>query len=231
MTRRPLTLGGIATAALAVTLLAGCTATPSSASAPTPDATPAPTATTPTPEPVAETSPDPAATCDTVLSAEGYQKVTSDGLEPLASPPVVRRARHPHGGLREASPAPGAGRTRDLVLTVVQVGVAPAEEATWSQALDDIGVRAHRRSDPGRLQRPCGCGERHHAGRPAGQRGADVRQLAGLRRTDRAGRASRASCPRRPATPSDRGAAASAARSGCRGGPRGSARTGPPAAR
>ena len=32
MTLRPLTLGGIATAALAVTLLAGCTATPSSAS-------------------------------------------------------------------------------------------------------------------------------------------------------------------------------------------------------
>ena len=138
MTRRPLTLGGIATAALAVTLLAGCTATPSSASAPTPDSTPAPTATTPTPEPAAEVSPDAAATCDTVLSAEGYQKVTSDGLEPLASPPVfdelaIRMVAA--GGIACAWGRPNT----DLVLTVVQVGVAPAEEATWSTALEASG--------------------------------------------------------------------------------------------
>jgi hypothetical protein len=76
---RPLTLGGIATAAIAVTLLAGCT--PSSASsAPTTGATPAPTATTPTPGPVAETSPDPAATCDTVLTEAEYAKLAADGL-------------------------------------------------------------------------------------------------------------------------------------------------------
>ena len=81
MTLRPLTLGGIATAALAVTLLAGCTSTQSSAtSAPTTGSRPAPTATTPTPEPVAETSPDPAATCGTVLTEAEYAKLAEDGL-------------------------------------------------------------------------------------------------------------------------------------------------------
>lgn len=81
MTLRPLTLGVIAAAALAVTLLAGCTSTQSSAtSAPTTGSTPAPTATTPTPEPVAETSPDPAATCGTVLTEPEYAKLAEDGL-------------------------------------------------------------------------------------------------------------------------------------------------------
>jgi len=138
VTLRPLTLGGIA-ATLAITLLAGCTAAPSPASsAPTTGATPAPTATTPIPEPVAETSPDSTATCDTVLSAEGYQKVTGDGLETLASPQVfdelaIRMVDA--GGIACAWGRPNT----DLVLTVVQVGVAPAEEATWSQALDESG--------------------------------------------------------------------------------------------
>jgi hypothetical protein len=133
---RPLTHGGIAAAALAVTLLTGCTAPPSSASsATTTGGTPAPTATTPTPEPIAV---PPAATCDTVLSAEGYQKIAGDGLEPLASPQVfddlaIRMVAA--GGIACAWGRPNT----DLVLTVVQVGVAPAEQATWSQAIGESG--------------------------------------------------------------------------------------------
>ena len=136
MTLRPLTLGGIATAALTVTLLAGCTAAPPSPSAaPTPDTTPAPTAPAPTPEPTALPS---AATCETVLSAEGYQKIVTDGLEPLASPPVFDELAIRMVGAGGIACAWGRPNT-DLVLTVVQVGVAPAEEATWSQALDESG--------------------------------------------------------------------------------------------
>ena len=56
------------------------TAAPSQASsAPTTGTTPEPTATTPTPEPVAETSPNPAATCDTVLTEAEYAKLAEDG--------------------------------------------------------------------------------------------------------------------------------------------------------
>ena len=182
----------------------------------------------PAPRRPATTALEPAARSEPVLS-EGR---ASDGLEPLASTAGLRRARHPDGRLQAGIACAWGRPNTDLVLTVVQVGVAPAEEATWSQALDASGYVLTDAPSRGALQRPSGCGERHHAGRPAGA--ATVltsRQLAGLRRTDRAGGSSRASCPRRPATPSDRGAAASAARSGCRGGPRGSARTGPPGAR
>jgi hypothetical protein len=130
-------LGGIATAALAVTLLTGCTAAPpsSASSATTTGATPAPTATTATPEPTAVPS---AATCDTVLSAAGYQKIAGDGLEPLASPQVFDELAIrivAAGGIACAWGRPNT----DLVLTVVQVGVAPGQEATWSQAIDESG--------------------------------------------------------------------------------------------
>jgi hypothetical protein len=134
---RPLTLGGIATAALTVTLLTGCTAAPPSSTSPAPTSgtTPAPTAIAPTPEPIAVPA---AATCDTVLSAEGYQKIAGDGLEPLASPQVfddlaIRMVAA--GGIACAWGRPNT----DLVLTVVQVGFAPAEQPTWSQAIDESG--------------------------------------------------------------------------------------------
>lgn len=147
MTRRPFAFGSIAAATLAVSLLSGCTATtPSQTSMPTEGATPAPEATTPTPEPTAP--PADTATCATVLSVEGYEKIAADGLEPVDPPQVfdqlaVRMADS--GGV-----ACSWGRPRtDLVLTVVQLPVAAADEATWIQALAETGYAATDDPVPG----------------------------------------------------------------------------------
>lgn len=140
MTRRPFAFGGIAAAALALSLLSGCTATtPSSTTVPTAGTTPSPQATTPAPEPTAP--PAAAATCATVLSAEGYEKITTDGLEPVDPPQVFDQLAvrmTDSGGV-----ACSWGRPRtDLVLTVVQLPVRSADEATWIQALAETGYAA-----------------------------------------------------------------------------------------
>lgn len=79
----------------------------------------------------------PAATCDTVLSTAGYERIASDGLEPRdthAFDPLAAEMVDA-GGLRCTWIKP---RT-DYVLTVVQVGVAPADEAGWIEALGEYG--------------------------------------------------------------------------------------------
>ena len=140
-------LGGIAAVALTGALLTGCTTTvPSPTTVPTPSATPSPTVTTPAPVP--STPPTAAATCDTVLSAEGYEKLSTDGLEPIDPPQVfdqlaVRMADS--GGV-----ACSWGRPRtDLVLTVVQVPITADDEATWVAALAETGYTASDTPEPG----------------------------------------------------------------------------------
>ncbi|MDR6905958.1 hypothetical protein J2X63_001644 [Agromyces sp. 3263] len=133
MTLRAASGAGIVAAVLTVTVLSGCTAAP-----PAPSSSPSPATTAssaPTPEP--ESVPD-AATCETVLTDEGYQKLAADGLESLPSPQVfdalaVRMVEA--GGVACAWGKPNT----DLVLTVVQVGVAPGEQEAWSQTLAESG--------------------------------------------------------------------------------------------
>lgn len=137
MTRR-LAVGSAVLAAGIIALLAGCTgtATDATTSAPasssTATAAPVPTA---TPAPTADAAP--AATCDTVLAAEGYAKLTDDGLEPRPAsaydPLAVRMIEA--GGLACAWGKPQT----DIILTVVQVRVTPADEAQWVTALAETG--------------------------------------------------------------------------------------------
>ena len=128
-------------ALLLVTLaLAGCVATPT----PTPPASESP-AVTPSPsasaEPTTEPSAAPAATCDTVLTADAYAKLANDGLESREPPAVDHMATYypfaaqliEAGGL---SCSWGKPQT-DLVLTVTQL--ADADSGAWAAALADAG--------------------------------------------------------------------------------------------
>ena len=137
MTRR-LTVGGPFVAALALMLLSGCTNGID-------DATAAPTATSSaSAEPSASASPTPdaapAATCDTVLSAEGYQKLSDDGLEPTTAgfADTLAERMIDAGGLACSWGKPQT----DIVLTVVQLDVSSSAEATWSEALAAEGFVA-----------------------------------------------------------------------------------------
>ena len=136
MTRRP-AIGGSLLAALAIVLLSGCTPTgPDATAVPTPSPTSAPTSTpeaAPTPTPGAA----PAPTCDTVLAAEAYQKLADDGLTPTAvgvGYPLVERMTEA-GALACAWGKPQT----DIALTVVQVPLGSADEATWRSSLAELG--------------------------------------------------------------------------------------------
>lgn len=82
MTRRPFAFGSMAAAALALSLLSGCTATtpdPTSVPTPSPTTTAEPvTERTPTPTPTPDAAP--AATCDTVLTEAEYASLAEHGL-------------------------------------------------------------------------------------------------------------------------------------------------------
>lgn len=124
-------------AVLLVTLaLAGCVATPTPTPSPSesPAASPSPTAT-------AEPSAAPAATCDTVFTADAYTRLASDGLEP--------REPHAVGGLAGVYPLAaqlieagglscrwGKPQT-DIALNVVQL--FDADFGIWQPALADAG--------------------------------------------------------------------------------------------
>ncbi|WP_056007373.1 hypothetical protein [Agromyces sp. Root1464] len=72
-----------------------------------------------------------------MLAAEGYQKLTDDGLEPLPAPRVfdalaVRMVEA--GGVACSWGKPNT----DIALTVVQIGVTPPDDA-WTEALAETG--------------------------------------------------------------------------------------------
>lgn len=134
MTRRP-ALGGALIAAVAIALLGGC-ATPNDLAPSTspPTASSAPSA---SPDPSPTPSAAPAATCNTVLAAEGYQKLADDGLELRPAPRAfdalaVRMVEA--GGVACTWGKPNT----DIALTVVQVGVTPLDDA-WTVALAETG--------------------------------------------------------------------------------------------
>ncbi|SIO00368.1 hypothetical protein SAMN05443544_2151 [Agromyces cerinus subsp. cerinus] len=73
-----------------------------------------------------------------MLAAEGSQKLSDDGLEPLPTPKVfdalaVRMVEA--DGIACAWGKPST----DITLTVVQVGVAPGDAGAWSDALAETG--------------------------------------------------------------------------------------------
>ncbi|MFB6611079.1 hypothetical protein ACFCVO_12200 [Agromyces sp. NPDC056379] len=133
MTRR-LSAGRALLAAFAVVLLSGCTAAdvdaaPSASSSPT-------SAPTSPPEPTPTAAP--AATCETVLSAEAYQKLADDGVEPRPTPHVfdalaIRMVEA--DGIACAWVKPST----DIKLTVVEVGVTPSDGAAWAETLGETG--------------------------------------------------------------------------------------------
>ena len=135
MTRRPAICNALIAAA-SIALLSGCTA----ADDPAPPSTSIPTASSATsasPEPSPTPSAAPAATCDTVLAAEGYRKLADDGLELRPAPRAfdalaVRMVEA--GGVACTWGKPNT----DIALTVVQVGVAPLDDA-WTVALAETG--------------------------------------------------------------------------------------------
>ncbi|PWC05531.1 hypothetical protein [Agromyces badenianii] len=150
MTRRP-AFGGALLAALAIVLLNGCTPAVVDGTAElTPSSTPASTT---EPAPSATPGAAPAATCETVLATEGYAKLADDGLQPLPSPQVfdALAARMVEaGGLACAWGKPNT----DLVLTVVEIGITPADEAAWSGALGETGYVLTDQPTPGAYTGP-----------------------------------------------------------------------------
>lgn len=138
MTRR-LTVGGPFVAALALVLLSGCTITThESAGSTTSGSAPATAAPSATPGPTPEAAQP--ATCDTVLSSEGYEKLSDDGLEPTSAGTGNTLAQRmiEAGGLECTWGKPQS----DIVLTVVHLTVSPGDEATWSDALTAEGFVA-----------------------------------------------------------------------------------------
>jgi hypothetical protein len=136
MTRRP-AIGGSLLAALAIVLLSGCTPTGDDATAtPTPSPTSSSTSTSePTPTPTPDAAP--AATCETVLADEGYQKLADDGLAPTSvgvGYPLVERMTE-EGALACAWGKPQT----DIALTVAQVPLGSADDATWRSTLAELG--------------------------------------------------------------------------------------------
>ena len=128
MTRRPAIGGSI--------LLSGCTPTGDAGTVQTSSPTPSASS---TPEPAPPPTPDaaPAAACDTVLAPAGYQKLADDGLAPTAvgvGYPLVERMTEA-GGLACAWGKPQT----DIALTVVQVPIGSADEATWRSSLAELG--------------------------------------------------------------------------------------------
>lgn len=119
--------------------LAGCTAAPQQSPVPTPSPAPA---TTPPETDAGEAS---GIDCSTVLSPEGYAKLTSDGLEPI----------EPRAFDELAIEMTDAGGTAcswgkpqtDITLTVVQVLVPDEDLAGWEATLADTGYVAQ--DDPG----------------------------------------------------------------------------------
>jgi hypothetical protein len=113
-------------------VLVGCTATPDTTPSPS-----APAATAPAPETSEPTTPvaEPAATCDTVLTAETYVTFEADGIEPIQPPIVVNRFAQQMveaGGLACTWGAPAAEG-----LTVVRL--SDADWAAWESALAGAG--------------------------------------------------------------------------------------------
>ncbi|MFC9558963.1 hypothetical protein [Agromyces sp. NPDC056965] len=137
MTRSP-SFGGALLIAVTVGLLSGCTAT-GDVAAPTPSTSPTATATaTATQDPSPTPSAVPAATCGTVLSAEAYQKLADDGLEPLPTPQVFDALAIRMVEADGIACAWGKPST-DITLTVVEVGVAPADQVAWTEMLGETG--------------------------------------------------------------------------------------------
>ena len=135
MTRRP-AIGGSLLAALAIVLLSGCTPTGDATATPTPSPT---SSSTPTSDPSLTPAPDAAsaATWDTVLADEAYQKLADDGLAPTAvgvGYPLVERMTEA-GALACAWGKPQT----DIALTVVQVPLASAGEEAWRSTLAELG--------------------------------------------------------------------------------------------
>ena len=115
----------------AAVVLVGCTATPDATSPSAPSATaPSPDATS-EPQPSAE----PAATCDTMLTTETYDRFEADGIEPIEPPIVVNQLAQQMveaGGLACTWGAPAAEG-----LTVVRL--SDADWAVWESDVADAG--------------------------------------------------------------------------------------------
>lgn len=122
----------IPTVLFSAVVLVGCTAAPDTTPSPS-----APAATTPAAETTEPTTPgaEPAATCDTMLTAETYDKFEADGIEPIEPPIVVNQLAQQMveaGGLACTWGAPAAEG-----LTVVRL--SDADWAVWESALADAG--------------------------------------------------------------------------------------------
>lgn len=133
-------LGTIATVSFAAIVLVGCTAAPEATPSPS-----APAATTPAPEAMTEPTNEPdaaaAATCETVLTADAYAKLSADGLEsrepaatehlatyyPVAAQLVEAGGLSCHWGRPQS----------DIGLTVTQL--SEVDPGAWATHLADAG--------------------------------------------------------------------------------------------
>lgn len=135
MIRRP-AIGGSLVAVLAIMLLAGCAQPGDVGETPSPSRTTAPSSTS-EPSPVPSPDAAPAATCDTLLTDEAYQKLADDGLAPTGvgvGYPLVERMTEA-GALACAWGKPQT----DIALTVVQLPLGSADEAAWRSTLAELG--------------------------------------------------------------------------------------------
>jgi len=130
----PRRLSALPVLLLVAIALAGCVATP--APTPTPSETPAATPPqSPSAEPATEPAAEPAATCETVLTADAYAKLSTDGLlpiEPRIFDPLATQLAAA-GGLGCSWGKPQT----DIVLTVVQL--TDADWGVWEPAFAGAG--------------------------------------------------------------------------------------------
>jgi hypothetical protein len=127
-------LGATLIAAATMTVLSGCV---SGATGETQVSTPspAPSAAT-TPEPAPDATPA-AATCDTVLTADGYAKVDSLGLTPMETSYFEPLAARMHDA--GATTCSWGKPQTDTGLTVVQLPVSETDWPTWMGELAAAG--------------------------------------------------------------------------------------------